>query len=177
MPIPIRTLGDVRDRKRRDSQRRFLVQHSLAPPPLQCLFFFPSSLSPTPFNACYIIVAKFCSQTSLYRIGLHVGELPFFKCDEMRLRWVFISLSKQKSVFWKIFLNSIDFIQVALAEVLGETVLITYFWTFSQCVPRGPARRRFQVRLRAEPFSPLFFFSFPFCLDFFLVIVIYLVSL
>ena len=81
-------LGDVRDRKRRDSQRRFLVQHNLAPP--NASSFFPSSLSPTPFNACYIIVAKFCSQTSLYRIGLHVGELPFFKCDEMRLRWVFI---------------------------------------------------------------------------------------
>ena len=29
----------------------------------------------------------FCSQTSLYGIGL-VGR-PFFKCDEMRLRWVF----------------------------------------------------------------------------------------
>jgi len=91
MPIPIRTLGDVRDRKRRDSQQRFLAQHSLAPP--NAPSFFPSSLSPTPFNACcagYIIVAKFCSQTSLYRIGLHVGGLPFFKCDEMRLRWVFI---------------------------------------------------------------------------------------
>ena len=63
------------------------------PPPPNAPSFFPSSLSPTPFNpyyADYITVAKFCSQTSLYRIDLHVGGLPFFKCDEMRLRWVFI---------------------------------------------------------------------------------------
>ena len=90
----------------------------------------------------------------------------------MKCVYVGFSLSKQKSFFWKIFLNSIDFIQDALAEVLGEKVLITYFWTFSQCVPRGLARRRFQVRLQGKPFSPLFFFSFPFCLDFFLVIAI-----
>ena len=44
----------------------------------------------------------FCSQTSLYRIGL-VG-LPFFKCDEMRLRSVF---TVQTAVFLlKIPLNS-----------------------------------------------------------------------
>ena len=50
---------------------------------------YPLPLS-TPATQDYITVAKFCSQTSLYRIDLHVGGLPFFKCDEMRLRWVFI---------------------------------------------------------------------------------------
>ena len=43
MPISIRTLGDVRDRKRRDSQLRFLAQHILAP-----LMPLPFFLPPCP---------------------------------------------------------------------------------------------------------------------------------
>ena len=45
----------------------------------------------------------FCSQTSLYRIGL-VGHL-FFKCDEMRLSWVFYR-QNTKVILRKISLNS-----------------------------------------------------------------------
>ena len=39
----------------------------------------------------------FARRTSLYRIGL--VELSFFKCDEIRLRYVGVSLSKQRSFF------------------------------------------------------------------------------
>ena len=58
----------------------------------------------------------------LYRIGL-VG-LPFFKCDEMRLLWVFTV--QTAVILLKTMFNRarINFIQVAVAEVLGERVLI-----------------------------------------------------
>ena len=58
---------------------------------------------------------RFCSQTSLYHIGL-VGH-PFFKCDEMRLRWVFTvktAVTLLKSIF------EFMFIEVTLAEVLKK---------------------------------------------------------
>ena len=62
----------------------------------------------------------------LYRIGL-VG-LPFFKCDEMVLLWVFTvqtAVILLKTIFEFMFNRArIKFIQVALAEVLGERVLI-----------------------------------------------------
>jgi len=72
----------------------------------------------------------------LYRIGL-VG-LPLFKCDEIRLRWGFTvktTVILLKNVFE--IMGSINFKQVALAEVLGERFLIIYFQRFSQCVPGG----------------------------------------
>ena len=64
----------------------------------------------------------------LYRIGL-VG-LPFFKCDEMRLLWVFTvqtAVILLKTIFEFMFNRArINFIQVAVAEVLGERVLIAF---------------------------------------------------
>ena len=47
-------------------------------------------------------------------------------------------------------------------EVLGERVLITYFRIFSQCVPRGPARRSGVLSsiMGRTFFSPLLFFFF-----------------
>ena len=62
----------------------------------------------------------------LYRIGL-VGP-PFFKCDEMRFLWVFTvqtAVILLKTIFEFMFNRArINFVQVAVAEVLGERVLI-----------------------------------------------------
>ena len=121
--------------------------------------FFPSSLSPTPFNPCYadyITVAKFCSQTSLYRIDLHVGGLPFFKCDEMRLRWVFIVQTEVillKNIF------EFDWLYTGRAGgSSGRKGFNNIFSNIFTVCPTWPGSSKVLSRLRAEPFSPLFFF-------------------
>ena len=112
----------------------------------------------------------------LYRIGL-VG-LPFFKCDEMLLLWVFTvqtAVILLKTIFEFMFNRArINFIQVAVAEVLGERVLIIQFIcglvvTILPCVSKVPSL----ISGRIFFYSLLFYF-FSFCLVFFLVIAVLL---
>ena len=102
----------------------------------------------------------------LYRIGL-VG-LPFFKCDEMRLLWVFTvqtAVILLKTIFEFMFNRArINFIQVAVAEVLGERVLIIQFIsglvvTILPCVSKVPSLISGTIFFYSLLFY-FFFFSF-----------------
>ena len=108
----------------------------------------------------------FCSQTSSCCIGL-VG-LPFFKFDEIRLRWVFTvktTVILLKNVFEFMFNRARStFHRSRLFEVLGERVLIS---ELSQCVglviTLWPCALKVLSSVMSSPcfcFSLLFFFSF-----------------
>ena len=103
----------------------------------------------------------------LYRIGL-VG-LPFFKCDEMLLLWVFTvqtAVILLKTIFEFMFNRArINFIQVAVAEVLGERVLIIQFIcglvvTILPCVSKVPSLISGRIFFYSLLFYFFFFFSF-----------------
>ena len=67
----------------------------------------------------------------VYTVSAQLVGLPFFKCDEMRLLWVFTvqtAVILLKTIFEFMFNRArINFIQVAPVEVLGERVLIIQF--------------------------------------------------
>ena len=112
----------------------------------------------------------FCSQTSLYRIGL-VGHL-FFKCDEMRLSWVFYRQNTNHSpekYHWIRAVYKGEPVEVLLGKVLNKILspLSQYCPTWRSGNENGPARRGSWVKFRVEPtflfsFFFLFFFSFLF---------------
>ena len=180
-PLERERRHEIQQRRRRRRQQRAEQRehHSLN---FECLSTFKSK-----WKRFWIIILNILAKIVVTKHILLADEfipyrglvgLSFFKCDEMRLRWVFTDQTAVillKNIF-EFMLNRARsiLVRVVLAEVLGERVLILYFQRCTQCVLRGsvvaiwpgaskvPGSTSDRTFFSSLLFCYFFFFSFSF---------------